>query len=212
MYAMVGTRPDLAYAITALSQCCSNPGKVHWAMLKRVLRYIQHNLDYGLTYSKTDMKNCDIASFFKQGNIHGYCDSDWGGSIDDRKSVTGYSFMIGNAAVSWKSKKQSTVALSTVESEYMALSECMKEALWIRQFLAELLQELVNNVVTIYSDNQGSIALSKNPEYHSRTKHIDMRHHLQVMLQFLIVQQKIWWQISLQNHYPSQSTTIVLNY
>jgi hypothetical protein len=168
MYAMLGTRPDIAYAITTLSQFSSNPGMQHWMALKRILRYLRGTLDYGITYS-----------FFADDgklSIRGYCDSDWGSNPDDRRSITGYVFLVAGGAVSWQAKKQPTVALSSVEAEYMASTQATKEALWWRTFLHELGND-VSAPIWIYSDSQGSIALSKNPEYHARTKHIDIQHH-----------------------------------
>ena len=121
--------------------------------------------------------------------VHGYCDADWGSHIDDRKSITGYVFLIHGGAVSWQAKKQPTVALSSVEAEYMAATQSCKEALWWKTFLSQLgvcfkndnnnnhRDEDDSNAIHIFSDSQGSIALTKNPEYHSRTKHIDIQHH-----------------------------------
>ena len=106
----------------------------------------------------------------------GYCDSDWGSSKDDRRSVTGYTFMLGGGAVSWQSKKQPTVALSSVEAEYMAACQAAREALWWQKLLHEL-GVARHPTTVIHSDSQGSIALSKNPEHHARSKHIDIRHH-----------------------------------
>lgn len=110
-----------------------------------------------------------------------------GSNIDDRKSITGYVFLIHGGAVSWQAKKQPTVALSSVEAEYMAATQSTKEALWWRTFLCQLgihlknSSNIGNNVsigtINIFSDSQGGIALTKNPEYHSRTKHIDIQHH-----------------------------------
>jgi transposase InsO family protein len=168
MYAMLGTRPDIAYAITALSQFNSCYGRVHWEAVKRVMRYLKSTLDHGITYGGARAST----------TLSGYCDADWAANIDDRRSVTGYSFMIGGGAVSWQARKQPTVALSTVEAEYMATSLATQEAIWWRTFYRGLgLRSLVTAPTIIYSDSQGSIALALNAEYHQRTKHIDIRHH-----------------------------------
>jgi hypothetical protein len=171
MYAMLGTRPDIAFAVTQLSQFSSNPGFPHWLALKRVLRYLNGTMDYKLVYG---------ASKIPKGlpMLTGYCDADWASNIDDRRSITGYVFMLCGGAVSWQTKKQPTVALSSVEAEYMAATQSTKEAMWFRAFLNELgIANITSSPTTIFSDSQGGIALVKNPEYHSRTKHIDVQHH-----------------------------------
>jgi hypothetical protein len=170
MYAMMGTRPDIAFAVASLSQFSSNPGQSHWLSLKHVLRYLKGTMDYKLTYGGTTDKSQSL-------HFHGFCDSDWGSNVDDRRSVTGYVFMLGGGAVSWQSKKQPTVALSSVEAEYMAATQATREAMWWRKLLHELGIQSSPTIIIIRSDSQGSIALSKNPEHHARSKHIDIRHH-----------------------------------
>jgi hypothetical protein len=168
MYCMLGTRPDIAFAITALSQYSSNYGAKHWTAVKHLLRYLQGTQDYKLSYG------------LKKGDgdpvLFGYCDSDWGNDIDDRRSYTGYAFILAGGAVSWQSKKQPTTALSSVEAEYMAATQATKEAIWWRTFLSELGLVIAGSTVLI-TDSKGSIDLAKNPEHHARTKHIDIRHH-----------------------------------
>lgn len=171
MYAMLGSRPDIAYAVTILSQFNSNPGLQHWSAVKRVLRYLNGTMTYKLAYGAE-------SDYTISPTLMGYCDADWASNIDDRKSITGYVFMLAGGAVSWQTKKQPTVALSSVEAEYMAATQATKEAVWFRSFLNELgVANIMSSPTIIFSDSQGSIALSKNPEYHSRTKHIDVRHH-----------------------------------
>lgn len=165
MYAMLGTRPDIAYAVGAVSQYCSNPGRGHWTAVKRIFRYLKGTRNYALEYKGS-------------GHLVGYSDADWAGNVDDRRSTTGYTFLIAGGAVSWSSKKQPTVALSTTEAEYMALSHATKEAVWIQRFLAEIGFGLAHQTSTIiHTDNQGAIALAKNSVHHARTKHIDIKHH-----------------------------------
>ena len=135
MYAMLGTRPDIAFAITTLSQFSSNPGPKHWMAIKRLLRYLRGTLNYSLTYG-------NIGNHMTPSLI-GYCDSDWGSNVDDRRSITGYVFLLSGGAVSWQAKKQPTVALSSVEAEYMASTQATKEAIWWRTFLKELSSEYI---------------------------------------------------------------------
>ena len=109
-------------------------------------------------------------------SLKGFCDADWAGDANERRSTTGYVFFIGEVAVSWNCKKQPTIALSTTEAEYMAASHCTKEAIWIRKLMADVgLHQ--GRAMTIMCDNQGCIGLAKNPTHHSRTKHIDVQHH-----------------------------------
>ena len=169
MYAMLGTRPDIAFAVTTLSQFNSNPGQVHWAAVKHVMRYLRGSIDYRLTYGPSGKTTVSPI-------VYGYSDSDWGNNTDDRRSVTGYVFILGGGAVSWQARKQTTVALSSVEAEYMAATQSTKEAMWWRYLLSDLGIDL-GGPTLVYSDSQGSIALTKNPEHHARSKHIDIRHH-----------------------------------
>lgn len=163
MYLAVSTRPDIAHAVSVLSQYNTNYGKEHWVAAKRVLRYLRSTESIGLHYKKSDQK------------LTGFADADWGANLDDRRSYTGYIFKLSNAAISWDSRKQRTVAMSSTEAEYMSLSESCKEAIHLRRFLSEIMGP--QNTTTIYNDNQGAGLLSKNPIFHNRTKHMDIRHH-----------------------------------
>ncbi len=164
MYAMVGTRPDLAFAVSTVSQFMAKAGPPHWMAVKRIMRYLKGTLDLKLSLGGNDIA------------LRGFCDADWAGDTNDRRSTTGYVFLVGDGVISWKCKKQPTIALSTTEAEYMATSHCTKEAIWLRQLLADVgyVQE---GATSIMCDNQGCIALAKNPTHHSRTKHIDIQHH-----------------------------------
>ena len=166
VYAMVSTRPDLCYAVSKLSQTLSNPTTGNWQMLKHVFQYIQGTLDLGLVFRKTD----------KLGLI-GYADADWANS-NDRKSMTGYCFMMSEngPAISWKTQKQTSTALSTCEAEYMALSAASQEAIYLIRIYENLTGKNCSPV-KIFGDNQGSLALVKNPIKHGRSKHIDIRYH-----------------------------------
>lgn len=109
--------------------------------------------------------------------IQGYSDADWAGDIESRRSTSGYAYMMSGGVISWKSKKQHTAALSSTEAEYMALSEALQEAVWLKVFLCELGEMTQDEAVKIFEDNQDAIALAKNPEFYKRTKHIDIRYH-----------------------------------
>jgi hypothetical protein len=169
MFAMLCTRPDIAFAVSVLSKFANNPTEEHQQGVQRVLRYLSGTTHIGITYtgegSITDEPACV-----------GYSDSDWAADRDDRRSQTGYAFTLCGGAISWQSKKQSTVALSSVEAEYMAVSATAKEALWWRTQLHSLGYD-TTAPTTICSDSKGSIALAKNPDHHSLTKHIDMKYH-----------------------------------
>ena len=143
----------------------SRPNNEHWVGAKRVLRYLKGTADFGLVYTKSD-----------HSQLRGYSDSDWAGCTDTRRSTSGYIFMIGNNVISWGSKKQPVVALSTTEAEYIALCSATQEAVWLRRLL-ESIQLVQNGPTTIVEDNQGTISMAKNLRDSSRTKHIDIRYH-----------------------------------
>ena len=163
-YASVCTRPDIAAAVGVLSQFMSQPSENHWSGVKRILRYIKGTLNFGLKFTAGD------------GVLRGYSDADWAGDFDTRRSTSGYAFKIGNATVSWSSKRQATVAKSTAEAEYVALSYATQEAVWLRQLLNDV-GFGTNSPTIIFEDNNGAIDLSRNAKYHNRTKHIDISHH-----------------------------------
>ena len=169
VYAMTCTRPDLSFVVTKLSQHLSAPRNCDWVMLKHAFRYVKATIDYGLTYRKSD-----------EGlSLCGFSDSDWGADIEDRRSVTGFCFALSpnGTAITWKSRKQQTVALSTCEAEYMALAATVQEALYLRQLLRDITGINPEQPISIQCDNQGSIDLASNPVKHSRAKHIDIRYH-----------------------------------
>src|SRR3954470_2664430 len=109
--------------------------------------------------------------------LSGYSDANWGNDLDSRRSTSGYIFLVSGGVVSWSSKRQATVALSSTEAEYMALTQATKEAIWMHTFLNELGFHSNDDATTIFEDNQSAIALAKNLVHHTRTKHIDIRHH-----------------------------------
>ncbi len=168
MWPAIHSRPDLAYSVGVLSRFCRSPGPVHVELVKHVLRYVSGTLELGLTFDgEADTPD----------HVIGNTDSDFAGSKTDRKSTGGYVFMLAGAAISHSSKLQSIVALSTYEVEYAAMCEAGKEAVWLGYLLAELGFRKRFTPVILCADNQGSIALSNNPEFHCRTKNIDVRFH-----------------------------------
>ena len=106
----------------------------------------------------------------------GYSDTDWAGDINSRKSTSGYVFMLGGAPITWRSNRQSCVALSTAEAEYIALAGAAQEAVWLREFLTNIDKGQRENTI-IYDDSQAAVAMTQNPEYHGRAKHIDIKYH-----------------------------------
>ena len=166
MYLAVGTRPDIAFAVGRLAQFVETPTKSLWVAVKRVLRYISGTRSLGVLYRAS-----------KPLSPVGYSDSDWGGCTINRKSTSGYVFMMAGAAVSWKSHKQSCVAQSSSEAEYMALSAAVKEAIWLSNIVGFGCGSSSADPILINVDNQGSIKMARNDASGTRTKHIDIRYH-----------------------------------
>ena len=170
MYAMLGTRPDFAFSVSVISRYNSNPDANHWQAVKRVFRYIKGSISLQLTFRGPLLP------------LNGYTDADWAGDHDTQRSTSGYVFNVGSGAISWSSKRQPTVALSSCEAEYMGQTQATKEAIWLKMLLAQL-DNLASKqslqAVIIHCDNQGALALAKNPQFHSRSKHIDIQWHYQ---------------------------------
>lgn len=164
MYCAVGTRPDISYAVSQLSKFSQNPGRKHWNALCKVYAYLNTTKHLKLTYG------LDSPSHY------GFTDSD-GMSNEDRHAVSGYVFTIDGGAVSWSSKRQEIVTLSTTEAEYVAATHAGKEAIWLQNLLSELFSDIQFTPFPLHSDNLGAIALAKDDRFHPRTKHIDIRFH-----------------------------------
>ena len=164
LYASVYTRPDIAQAVGALARYMSKPTMVHWTAAKEVLRYLVGTASAGIVYGQQG-----------RSGLIGFCDSDFAGDVDTRRSTTGYAFLLNGGVISWSSRFQPTVAASTTEAEYMAAAAATKEALWLRKLLADFGKTL--SAVEIFCDNQGAIQLLKHPIASSRSKHIDVLHH-----------------------------------
>ena len=167
IYLMTGTRPDLAFVVTLLSRFMHKPTKLHMNLAIGVLRYLKHTAHYDLKYVRSREKLA----------ITGYSDSDFA-SDSDRKSFSGYGFKLNNnsALISWRSSKQTLVASSTCEAEFIAMHEATNEALFLRQLFADLTKTPMQTV-KIFADNQGSICLTKHQTCHKRTKHISVKYH-----------------------------------
>ena len=164
LWAAVVSRPDVAYAVGILSQFMQKPGQAHWEGVKRVINYLGCTKDLWLTFGGT-----------KSVMLEGYCDADWA-SQEGRHSISGFSFHFGVGAISWSSKKQPIIALSTTEAEYISQTHAAKEAIWLQTFVSEINGGTIQTL-TVMGDNQGAIALAKDNKFHSRTKHIDLRYH-----------------------------------
>ena len=146
-----------------------NPGRVHWAGVKHVFRYLAGMRNWALVYGT------------KVKGLEGFTDAD-GATQKHRHAFTGYVFLINGGAVSWSSKKQAIVMLSTAKSEYVATTHTTKEAIWLCRFIGEVFQPLTN-LIPLYSDSQATSALTCDGSYHTRTKHIDIRYHF---IQFVV--------------------------
>ena len=170
IYIMSGTRPDLSNVVTKLSQNMARPTEANLIAAKHVLRYLKGTTEQSLKFKK----GADTLKLI------GYCDSDWAGDVVDRRSMSGYGFHLlkeGPLISSCRCRKQATVALSTCEAEYMALTESVQEAKFLKQLCVDLKVVQVSYRVVINVDNQGAINLAKNPMYHKRSKHIQVRYH-----------------------------------
>ncbi|GAA5845570.1 hypothetical protein JCM11251_003665 [Rhodosporidiobolus azoricus] len=167
MYAILGTRPDLAYVVGVLGRHAARLNEAHWSAIVRVCQYLKGTLDYGIEYTPD---TCTLTGF------EAYSDSDWGACLDTARSTMGYSFLLGAGAVSWSSKIQLQVAASSTEAEYLGLSHASKEAV----FLSQLLDELgfaFPLPVTLLGNNQGANAVSRDPQFHDRTRHLRLTKH-----------------------------------
>jgi hypothetical protein len=164
LYAAICTRPDILQAVNAVCKFMGNPGKDHLIALKRILRYLSGTASLGIKYKRVS-----------KPTIWGFSDADWASDPDKRRSTTGYLFGVAGGPVAWHSRLQPTVALSSVEAEYMAQTFAAQEAAWLKKFLRELGSE--QGAVEIKVDNQGAKALAENDVQSARTKHIDVKYH-----------------------------------
>jgi len=177
---LTNTRPDLAFAVQHLSQFMQAPKLPHYNALIHVLRYIQGQPDLGILLHR----NADYT-------LQAYCDSDWAACPHTRRSVSGYVVFLGDSLISWKSKKQGTVSLSSAEAEYRSLRRVVAELSWLSRLLHELTLTSITSI-PVHCDNQAAIYITKNPVFHERTKHIELDCHF--------VRQKLMEGLVILNH------------
>ena len=164
LYIMLGTHPDITYAVTKLAQFSANPSKEHMEKAKYICHYLNSTTNYALVYDGSG----------DEGLI-AFTDSDWAADPIKRRSITSYFFKLASGIFAWQSWAQKTVALSSTEAEYMAMSNCSRQAVWIQSLLGELGFNIPT--VPICGDNEGSIFIGSNPVQERRSKHIDIRYH-----------------------------------
>ncbi|CAH2109146.1 unnamed protein product [Euphydryas editha] len=164
MYLSVLTRPDITYSVSYLSQYNNCHTDEHWGYAKRVLKYLKKTKSYGIKYCNNGISD-----------IKGFVDADWANNTIDRRSYTGFCFLLSNGVISWECRKQKTVALSTCEAEYMGIAEACKEAIYLRALQFEITNKMYT--LTLYNDNQSAQKLSTNPVFHKKSKHIDVKYH-----------------------------------
>ncbi|KAJ0936654.1 putative RNA-directed DNA polymerase [Helianthus annuus] len=162
---LIHTRPDLSYAVGVVSRFMQTPKESHLAAVKQILRYIKGTVGYGLMYQKGG-----------DGKLQGYSDSSHGLNLQDRRGTTGVAFYYSGNLVTWSSQKQNTVALSSCEAEFMAATAAACQGLWLRNLVSNLMGRKAVKVKLLV-DNESAIALMKNPVFHGRSKHIDIKYH-----------------------------------
>jgi hypothetical protein len=164
---LLATRPDMTFSVCLAARYMERPTEMHVAAVKRVLRYLKGTLNLGILYK------CRADNELM---MQGWTDSDYAGDHDDRKSTSGYIFTMGSSAISWSSKKQPIVTLSTTEAEFVSAAACACQCMWLRNILNHL-DVKQDKSTKINCDNSSSFKLSKNPIMHGRCKHIDVRFH-----------------------------------
>jgi hypothetical protein len=157
------TRPDLAYALSIVSQFMHNPGEQHMNAVMRILRYLKSAPGKGILFTKNE--DCQ--------SVDAYSDADWAGAIDDRRSTSGYFTFVGGNLVTWRSKKQNVVARSSAEAEFRGMALGICEALWLRLLLMDL-GYLPRQPIRLYCDNKAACDIAHNPVQHDRTKHVEV--------------------------------------
>jgi hypothetical protein len=159
------SRPDLSYVVGIVSRYMQEPHEIHWKAAKRILRYVQGTINYGIHYSTA----CTL-------DLIGYTDSDWAGDSIDRKSTSGYVLNLGSGPICWSSKKQSSIALSSTEAEYRGVVNATIHTIWLQNFLTELGISFHQPTI-IWCDNQSTLKVCRDPIQRQRTKHIEIHMH-----------------------------------
>ena len=167
-YLAIATCLDIAYAVNRLAAYTANLSLQHYTAAKRVLRYVKGTKNYGITYRKDATHHIGPSN---SNILYGFSDAAFA-NANDRCSVSGYVFLANSGAITWGSKKQTVIALSSTEAEYVALSEASHEAMWLWYLYGEL-GFIQQEPILLLGDNDGSIAMAKNPQFHKCTKHID---------------------------------------
>ncbi|XP_047149161.1 secreted RxLR effector protein 161-like [Vigna umbellata] len=162
---LTATRPDLMYGVSLISRFMAQPTETHWSAIKRILRYLKGTTELGIFYKKEE-----------DTTLMAYTNNDFAGDIDGRKSISGFIFSLGTGAVSWSSKKQPIVTLSTAESEYITAASCACQCIWIKRIL-DTIGFNRSKQILVLCDSSSTIKLSENPVFHGRSKHIDVRFH-----------------------------------
>ena len=160
------SRPDVTFAVNTLARFSSAPRQCHWEAVRRLLRYLKGTINKKITYAGRSGNKEPVV----------WCDSDWGGEEAQNRSTSAHVVMLNHGPIAWMSRLQKVSAMSAAEAEYMSLAEALTECLWLRPFLGSLGQD-VRQATVIKVDNAAAIALSKNPEFHRRTKHIGIKYH-----------------------------------
>jgi transposase InsO family protein len=174
-WAALATRPDISFAVSTVARFALNPGPAHWEAVKRIFHYLAGTRDLWLSYGEA------------RRTLVGYTDAD-SSMAEDHHAISGYAFLIDGGTVSWSSKRQEIVSLSTTESEYVAAMHGLKEAMWLRSLLSEVFGSFKDATVLL-CDNQSAIALARDHQYHARTKHIDVRYHF---IRWVVDQGVVW--------------------
>ncbi|KAF8625760.1 hypothetical protein AX15_005213 [Amanita polypyramis BW_CC] len=167
MFIAVTTQPDIVFAVFRLAAYTAVPDLEHWSAAKRILRYLAGTRYEGITYFPAIEND-------SQPIVIGFADASFA-SHEDMTSITGYVFTAAGGAITWASKKQKSVTLSTTEAEYVCLADATREASWLQNLYRELGREI--SPTKIYGDNQSALAIAKNLQYHKRTKHFNIKHH-----------------------------------
>jgi hypothetical protein len=185
---MMCTRPDISFVVRMVSRYQANRGQSHWKAVKKILRYLKCTADYSLCFQGENLQ------------LMGYVDADRGGDLDERKSTSGYVFLLNNGVIFWSSKKQSCISLSTMEAEFVAFSAVVQETVWLKRFSNHLdFCENKTDPVLVHSDSQTAITYTKDPKYHSKTKHIDTKYNFvrdmmakkQVCMQYISTHKRV---------------------